>query len=133
MIISLYNMSKFLRQSLIFVITENIWTTDLIFTVILTIFWPICPLTFFGCFIWNSGVHTEFQTEPFIWTTGVDCSNSFNHDCVQVLDYSKYSFLFLPLVGIEPAISRWFHSEAFSNQIPYPLCHLSLLGGVLMV
>ena len=44
------------------------------------------------------------------------------HDWVQALSYSKYSLLFLPEVGIEPAISRWFQSEALSNQ----MCHVSL-------
>ena len=69
-------------------------------------FRPICPLAFLRCFMLNSGVHTESQTESFIWTTRVDCSNSVNHDQVQVLSYSKYSLLFLPVVGIEPATSQ---------------------------
>ena len=56
----------------------------------------------------------------------VDCSNSVNHYWVQVMSYSKYSLLFLPVVGIEPATSRWFHSEAFSNETSYPLHHVSL-------
>ena len=30
----------------------------------------------------------------------VDCSNFINHDRVQVLNYNKYSLLFLPVVGI---------------------------------
>ena len=34
--------------------------------------------------------HTESQIEPFIWSTGVDCSNPVNHDQVQVLSYYKY-------------------------------------------
>ena len=38
-----------------------------------------------------SGAHSEYQTEPFIWTTGVDSSNSFNPDGVQILRYSQYS------------------------------------------
>ena len=72
----------------------------------------------------NSEVYTESQTKPFIWTAGVDCSNSVNcHDRRQLLSYSKYSLLFLSIVGIEPAISRWFPSEALSNQAPYPLHH----------
>ena len=44
---------------------------------------PICPSTLFRCFISNLEVHTESWTEPFIWTTGVGCSNSVNHDQVQ--------------------------------------------------
>ena len=65
----------------------------------------------------NSEVHTESQTEPFIWTTELDWSSSVNH--VQLLSYSKYSLLVLPVVGIEPATSRWFHSNAFQ---PNALC-----------
>ena len=33
---------------------------------------------FFRCFMSHSGVHTESRTEPFIWITGIDCSNSVN-------------------------------------------------------
>ena len=65
------------------------------------------------------------------WTLylNLECrlSNSVNYDWVQVLSYSKYSLLVLPVVGIEPATSRWFHSEALSNQTLYPLHHVSLL------
>ena len=63
----------------------------------------------------NSGVNTESRTELFIWNTMVDYSNSVNHECLQVFIYSKVSLLFLPVVGIEPAISRWFHYDAPSN------------------
>ena len=63
----------------------------------------------------NSGDHKESQVDPFIWTTGVDCSNSVNHELVQVLSYCKYFLLVLPEVGIEPATSRWFHLEALSK------------------
>ena len=49
----------------------------------------------------NSGVHTESPTEPFILTTGVDCSNSVNHDQVQMLSYSKYSLLVLSVAKDE--------------------------------
>ena len=59
----------------------------------------------------NLEVRTESETELFIWTTKVDCSNSVNHDRVQVLRYNKYCLLVLPVVGIEPSTSRWFHSE----------------------
>ena len=47
--------------------------------------------------------------------------NSINYIQVQVLSYSKYSLLFLPVVGIEPETYRWFHTEALSNQAPHPL------------
>ena len=43
-------------------------------------FWLIYPLAFFRCFMSNSGVHTQSWTEPFIWTAGIDCSNSVSHD-----------------------------------------------------
>ena len=77
----------------------------------------------------NSGAHIESWTEPFIWTTGIDSSNSVNYDQVQALSYNKYYLLFLPVVGIEPAMFRWFHSEALSNQTPYLLCHVSRRSG----
>ena len=100
----------------------NIRTIDLTFIVIITMFRPICTSAFFRCFMSNSGVHTEFRTEPFIWTIGVDRgSNSVNHDQIQVLSYCKYSLLFLPVVGIEPATSWWVHSEAPTNRTLYSL------------
>ena len=77
----------------------------------------MCPSVFFRCFVSSSGVHTESQTEPFIWVTGVDCSNSINHDQVQVLSYSLYSLIVIPIIGIEPATSRWFHSKAPSKHL----------------
>ena len=30
----------------------------------------------------------------FIWPTGIDCSNSVNHDQAQVFSFSKYSFCY---------------------------------------
>ena len=45
-----------------------------------------------------------------------------------MFSYNYYSLLFLPVCGIEPATSGWFHSEALSNYMPYPLCHISLPG-----
>ena len=90
-------------------------------------FWLICPLAFFKCFMFNLWVHTESWTECYIWTTGVDCFNSVNNDQVQVFSYSKYSvLLFRPVVGFEPATSRWFYSETLSKQMPNPLCHVFL-------
>ena len=80
---------------------------------------------FFRCFMSNLGVHSESQTEPLIWTTGVNCSNSVNHDQIRVLSCSKYSLLVLPVARIEPVTSRWFHL-AVSNQTPYPLHNVSL-------
>ena len=52
------------------------WTNDHIFIVIITMFRPICSLTFFMCFMSNSRVNAESRTEPFILTTGIDCSKS---------------------------------------------------------
>ena len=78
----------------------------------------------FSCFMSNSRVHKESQTEPIIWTTWVESSNSINHDRVQVSSYSYYFLLFLSVLGIEPATSKWFYSEAVSNQTPYTLRHV---------
>ena len=33
-----------------------------------------------------------------------------------VLNFSKYGLLFLAVIGIEPATSRWFHSGALFNK-----------------
>ena len=76
-------------------------------------------MSFFSCFMSNVWAQTEFRTEHFIWTTWVDCSNSVNHDQIQIFIYSMYSLLLL-VVGIEPATSRFFYSEALSN-ILYPV------------
>ena len=93
---------------------------------IITTFRSICTLAFFKCFMSDTGVHTEFRTEHFIWITGVVCSNSVNHGRIKVLCYSKYSSSFFHVVGTEPATSKWFHSETPSDQVPYPLHHVSL-------
>ena len=116
-------LSKFLRWRLIQTIDHTV-------IVLLITFLPIYHSAFFKCFMLTSRVHTESRTEPFIWTTGVDYSNSVNHDWVQVLNYCKYSLLFLPVVGIEPATSRWFHTETLSNQSLYPLLHVLLSGRI---
>ena len=80
------------------------------------------------CFMLNSGVYKESRPWPFIWTSRIDCSDSVTHERVQVLSYSKYFLLFLPVVGIEPATSEWFQSETLSSQILYPQHHVSLSG-----
>ena len=41
----------------------------------------------------NLGDFTKTQTKLFIHSTSIDCSNSVNHDSVQVLSYSKYNLL----------------------------------------
>ena len=47
------------------------------------------------------GIYMKLQTKPFIY----------NDKCVQVLSYSKYSLLLLPVFKIEPVSSRWFHLD----------------------
>ena len=80
-----HNLSKFLRWSLIIAITYNIQTIDLIIIVILITFRMICPSASFRCFMLNLRVHTESQTEPFIWTTEEERSNSVHHDWVKII------------------------------------------------
>ena len=43
---------------------------------------------------------------------------------VQGFSFIKYYLLFLPVVGIEPATSKWFQSEAPFNQTSYPQRHV---------
>ena len=64
-------------------------------------FKPIRPSAHFRCLMLNLGVNTKSTTEPFISNTGVECSNSVNHDRVQVLSYNKYSLLVLSVWRIE--------------------------------
>ena len=47
---------------------------------------------------------------------------SINDNRAQKLNYSKYSLLFIPVVGIEPATSRRLHSEVIFNQTSYLEC-----------
>ena len=77
-------MFKFLRWSLIIIITWDIWTIDQIFIVIIT-FQLICPSASSSVLCPIAGDHTKSLTKPFIWTTGVDCFNSVNHDQVELL------------------------------------------------
>ena len=86
------------------------------------VLWPSSGVS---CWTWELII--ESWIELFIWTTGVECSNSVNHDWIQVLSYSKYSLLVLPVVGIEPATTWGFYPETLSNQTTYPLHHVSLL------
>ena len=72
-------------------------------------FWLICSSAFFRCFMSNSWVHTEYRAESFIWTTGVDCSNSVNHDRVQMLSYSKYFLLVLLGLNMQPLDDFWWY------------------------
>ena len=77
-------MSEFLRWSLMIFIIKGFRTIVFIFNVISTTFRPICPLAFLRC-LSNSGTYTEFQAKSFIESTGVACSDSVNHNWVQVL------------------------------------------------
>ena len=79
------------------------------------------PSAFFMCFSSNSVAYMELRIEPFIQSTEIDYYNSFN--CVQVLNYSEYFSLFLPIVRTVPATSRWFHKilKSFWNNKEYLL------------
>ena len=68
---------------MIFII-KGFWTIVFILIVISTMFQLICPLAFFRCLL-NSGTYTELQTTFSIESTEVACSNSINHNQVQVL------------------------------------------------
>ena len=71
---------------MIFII-NGFWTTAFIFIVICTTFRPICPPGFFG-YLSNSGTYTELRTMSFIESMGAACSDSVNHNRVQVLSIS---------------------------------------------
>ena len=55
---------EFLRWNLIFIV-QGFWTIVLIFIVIFTAFWLICPPAFFRC-LSNLGAYMELQTTSFI-------------------------------------------------------------------
>ena len=55
-----YQLSKFLRRSLMIFIIKGFWTIVFIFIVISTTFWPICPPAFFR-YLSNSGIFTELN------------------------------------------------------------------------
>ena len=93
--ISLFQLSEFLRRSLMIFIIKGFRTV--VFIVISTTFWPICPLTFFSC-LSNSGTFMELWTTPFIESMGVACSDSVSHNRVQVLN--------IPAVRIESKLLR---------------------------
>ena len=86
-------------------------TIDLIFIVLLTTYRPIYLRPYTGVLFRNRESAQNFELNPFLDTTGLDFSNSVNHDRVKVSSYSKYFYLYLPVVGIEPATSRSFHSK----------------------
>ena len=56
-------------------------------------------------FMSHAGVYTKTRAKRLLLPPGVDYSNFVNHNQVQVLSYTNYSFLPLPVVGIEPETS----------------------------
>ena len=95
--------SQKLRQITQIFIIKVFRTIVFIFIIISTTFRPICLPTFFRC-LSNSGSFTELRTTSFIETTGVACSDSVNHNRVQVLSIPVY---YSTIVRIEPATFRW--------------------------
>ena len=81
---SQYQLSKFLRRSLMIFIVKGFRTIILIFIVISTTFQAICPPALFR-WLSNSGTFTEFRNTSFIEFTGVTCSDFVSHNRVQVL------------------------------------------------
>ena len=67
-----------------FFIINGIRTIVFIFIVISTMFQPICLPAFFRC-LSNSGTYMEHRTMSFIESMVVACSDSINHNRVQVL------------------------------------------------
>ena len=65
-------------------IIKGFQTIVFIFIVISTMFQLICPPAFFRC-LSNLGTYTELWTMSFIESIGVACSDSINHNQVQVL------------------------------------------------
>ena len=64
----------------------------------------ICPSTFFRCYPSNFEVNTLFESQDRLFQFCKPWRAR-----VPVLSYSKYSLLFLPIIGTEPAISRWYY------------------------
>ena len=74
--IDFYLLPEFLRWSFMIFIIQGFRTIVFIFIVIFTTFQPICPPTFFRCFLSNSGAYKELRTTSVIWFTRVACSDS---------------------------------------------------------
>ena len=66
------------------IIMKGFRTVVIIFIAISTTFRPICLLTFFRC-LSNLGTYRELWTTSFNESTRVACSDSINHNWVQVL------------------------------------------------
>ena len=58
-----------------------------IFIIIFATFRLICFPAFFKCFLSNFGVYTELRTSSFTKSTKIACSDSVNHNRVQVLSF----------------------------------------------
>ena len=80
----LFEIELFLYARLNCLFINGFRTVVFIFIVISTTFRPIYPPAFFRC-LSNSRTFTELQTTSFIESMGVTCSNSVNHNQVQVL------------------------------------------------
>ena len=77
-------MSGFLRRNLMISIIKVFRAIVFIFILISIAFRPMCPPAFFRC-LSNSGTCTKLRTTSFIESTRVACSDSVNHNRVQVL------------------------------------------------
>ena len=69
----------------------------------------------------NSWVHTESRTEPFLWTTGVDCSNSLFYFLASL------GLAFLPKLGdlFVTQTPREFCASHFAGQSNFNFLHNS--------
>ena len=79
-----YQLSEFLRGSLMLFIIKDFRTNICIFIVISTTFRPIYPLAIFSC-LSNQGTSMELRTTSFIESTGIACADSVSHNQVEVL------------------------------------------------
>ena len=129
-------MSKFMRRSLLIFIIKVFRTIVLIFIVISTMFRPICPPAFFRC-LSNSGTFTELRTTFFIETTRVACSDSVNHNRVQVLSIpilllaccEDWTCNLQMIVSLEAQRTNAYNSYAMCQ----PLRHVSWTHGVKVI
>ena len=116
-------MSSHLFKNVIYkylIITWNFQTLPLSF--IITSFQSIYSSAFLPNFHIEFEVLRQSRTIFFIWKTGTDCSMSVNYDRVH-LSNNRYSLLDLTMVGIKPATTWKFLSEASSKQPLYPPYH----------
>ena len=114
----------FLRQSLMIFIIKGFLTIVFIFIVISTMFWPICSPAFFRC-LSNSGTYTELQTTSFTESMGITCSDSINHNQVQVLRISV-----LLLACCQDWTSRWLSPKRLREPTPIIIMLCVLLNSL---